>query len=471
MDEKKVLQLDEIHIPIIIRDVLKNIWLIVLAMIVVCIGIYAYANLKFQPQYTTEAIFAVSPRSNGSYVGFYSSLNTASEMAEVFQEVFTSDVLKRLVRKDLENPQMTFEIFSKVEKETNILSVGATANTPDGAHAVMQSVLKNYGQVSGYLFGGVVLDVIKNPHIPITPSNQLNIKSMMLKGALLAAFVMLVLIVLLSIMRNTLKTLSSAKRCMGEAPLGVLMLDKRFLRRRRFRSNKRKGLLITETRTGFWYVESMLQVTHKIRHKMCKNGQKILLVTSVAENEGKSTVAANLALAISKHGQKVALVDMDMRRPAIHKLFREYKEQKYDLLKCLQNGVPEVKTEQNNLHLFLLSKPYKKASRVLNDDKLKRFLDDLCERMDYVILDSAPYVAVADTGFLLKHADSCAMVVRQDWVSGKVLQGVGDDLDSEDVDYLGYIFNFYRDNGTEKVSPQHYGKYRYHEKNNRRRDL
>ena len=89
MKKKKFIHIDEIHIPIILLDILKNGWLAILAVIAVCIGVFAYSNSQHQPVYTTEATFVVSPRSNGSYVGFYSSLSTANEMASVFQEVFS----------------------------------------------------------------------------------------------------------------------------------------------------------------------------------------------------------------------------------------------------------------------------------------------------------------------------------------------------------------------------------------------
>ena len=77
---------------------------------------------------------------------------------------------------------------------------------------------------------------------------------------------------------------------------------------------------------------------------MRKNSQKVLLVTSVGENEGKSTVAANLALSMSEKHKKVLLVDGDLRKPAQHKIFEIKDESRISLEKVLkeENGWREA---------------------------------------------------------------------------------------------------------------------------------
>lgn len=446
-------QTGQLHIPLMIRDVIRNLWLVVMAGIIAAIGVFAYGNLLHTPQYTSEVTFAISPKSSASYVGFYSSLNTANEMAEVFKEVFSSDVLRRMIQEDLNDPTIAVSVTAQVQEGTNILSVTATSDTPAKAHAVMQSVLRNYGKVSDYLFGGVVLDAIRSPQVPTAPSNSLNMGLFLAAGAFVAMCLMVGGIAMLSYQRETVKTISGAREYMQEPPLGVLIREKQ----RGLGKNKLKGLLITRATVSFRYVEVMLQIAHKLRHKMRKNGKKTLLITSVAENEGKSTVAANLAIALAKHGSRVALVDMDMRRPAIHKLFSETMTG-YDLMDCIHKGLPQG-LETEKLSLFTMSTPCKNVSQLLHDPKVEQFLQQLREQMDFVILDTPPYMAVADTGMLLKFADSSLMVVRQDWVTGTVLQSIVQELEKNKAEYLGYVLNYYIDDGSSKAGHKYYDKY------------
>ena len=458
MNKKKFIYLDEIHIPIIIKDILKNIWLVVLAAVVMCIGVFVYENLAYQPTYTTETTFVVSPRSNGSYVGFYSSLSTAEEMAGVFEEVFASDVLKRMIKEDLQESDISFTVTASVAEGTNILRVSANSDSPGNAHAVMQSVLKNYRKVSGYLFGDVVLDVLKKPQISVTPANIFNTKTYMVLGGVLGMMAMVGLIALLSVLRPTTKTLNCAKRRMEESPLSVLKKEKTF---RLFRRQLKRPPLITDTGTSFLYTESLLRLVHKVRYKMEREGMKILLVTSVAENEGKSTVSANLALALSKHGYKVAYVDMDLRKPAVHKIFKGLPRE--DLLTCLKEGIPASLDEPRQLHILSNSNPRSGTDKLLHSDALKELLAELREKMDFVILDTSPYTATADTGMLLQHADCCVMVMRQDWAPFRGCREVADELRERNAKYLGYVISHYQDEGTAQ-GYNYYGKYSYYKK-------
>ena len=416
-------------------------------------GVFCYNGLLRTPEYTSTVTFAVSPRTNGSYVGFYTSLRTASEMAEVFKEVFSSDVLKRMVKEDLGDPDLEVKVESTLEEGTNILKVSAKAEDPLMAHRIMDAVLRNYDQVSQYMFGNVVLDTIKSPHIPTEPSNPLNMKLWCCVMAVLAMGGMGAGILFLSINRATVKTIEGAKQTMGEAPIGVLIQEKSALPGRK---QKHKGLLINMTSVSFRYVEGMLRVAHKIRHRMKKEKKQVLLITSVAENEGKSTLAANLALAMVKHGSKVALVDMDLRRPAMHKLFSEAGPQ-LDLLEALE-GNQEMDPEAQ-LYVFTLQQSCTNAGQLLHDPKLGAFLEDLRKKVDFVILDSAPYMAVADTGILLRYADGCVMSLRQDWVPHKVLRAVSEELDQDRAQYMGYVFNYYVDDGTLRRQNKQYEKY------------
>ncbi|MBQ5608071.1 MAG: P-loop NTPase, partial [Oscillospiraceae bacterium] len=382
MNKKTLFHFDELHIPIILLDILKNAWLVVLAVIVACIGVFAYSNMAHRPVYATETTFVVSPRSNGSYVGFYSSLSTANEMAGVFEEVFSSDVLKRLIKEDLGNPGLSFTVKASVAEGTNILRVSAHADSPETAHLVIQAVLRNYRRVSGYLFGDVVLDILKKPQISIVPTNPYNVKQGLLRWITLAVLVMVALISVVSVLRPTAKTLSCAKRWMGDTPLGVLPKEKTFYLRRR---HGKKSPLITDTGTSFQYTEAFLYLVHKVRHEMQRNGMKVLLVTSVAENEGKSTISANLALALAKHGDKVAYVDMDLRKPAVYKIFAPLPRE--DLMTCLQQGAPASLDDPKRLHIISSSRPIPKTDKLLHSEGLVKLLDTLRDKMDFVILD------------------------------------------------------------------------------------
>lgn len=459
MKKKQLFYADELNVRIVISDVLKNIWLAVLAAIIVCIGVFSYSKVFYKNTYTTEATFVVSPRSNGSYIGFYSSISTANEMAEVFKEVFASDVLNRMIKEDLQDSGIPFTVNASVASGTNILIVSVKSDSPSNAHAVMQSVMKDYRRVSGYLFGGVVLDVLKKPQISLAPSNPIDINGMMTKGAFLAVVLMMFLVAVLSVMRPTVKTMACAKRRMEERPLGVLRKERRY---QFFFKKKNRGLLIIDAGTSFKYKEAVLQIAHKIRSQMQKDGKKVLLVTSVAENEGKTTFSANMAYALARHGHKVAYLDMDLRKPAGYKIFSNSKQA--DLLTCLKEGKAPSLEGDDRLLVVTNSRIGAKGDRLLHSEELKKFVDELKEKNDFVVFDSAPFTATADTGMLLQLADCTVLVVRQDWASYDICRAVSEEMQEEGGKYLGYVLNNCQDSDIISMADSRYGAYGYYGK-------
>ena len=88
---------------------------------------------------------------------------------------------------------------------------------------------------------------------------------------------------------------------------------------RAFRKKKR-SLLISSLTVSMDFAESLRKAASRLEHHMRQRRQQVLLVASVSENEGKSSVAANLALALSEKGKKVILIDCDLKKPAQYRI-------------------------------------------------------------------------------------------------------------------------------------------------------
>lgn len=92
MDEMREFNLDEVSLFCVVRDILKNFWVLILAAATAYLAVNGAAGLLYMPEYTATATMAVSAKGNNSSV--YSSLTMANQMAEVFSEVFDSNVLR-----------------------------------------------------------------------------------------------------------------------------------------------------------------------------------------------------------------------------------------------------------------------------------------------------------------------------------------------------------------------------------------
>lgn len=178
---------------------------------------------------------------------------------------------------------------------------------------------------------------------------------------------------------------------------------------------------------------------------MDKKKAKVLLVTSVTENEGKSTVAANLALSLAQENKRVLLIDCDFRKPAQYKIFDVAKNEAANLPEVLKNhsGLTNLikKNKDSGLYMIFNSKASDSMEGLIENGTLKNILDFCRQKMDYIIMDTSPLSLVADTEELAELADASVLVVRQDMVLAKDINDAVDILNQTKGRVIGCVFN------------------------------
>lgn len=435
MNDEVLFYFDEINIRGIIRDVLRNSWMIVIAGISAILLVSVYQNIIYEEEYTSRATLVVSAKGSGT-TSSYANLTTTSEMAEVFSNVFSSNVLKKRIVKELELQGTDFSIKAKTIPETNLLVLSVTGKQPQVVYQAICGAIEHYADVSEYVFSNAVLDVMENPEVPLYPSNGIPLRTYQKKAAFAAAALMGAFLVFMSIVRGTVKTEAAAVRRLKGTKLAVVghEIKNRTLKSKLQRKNK--AILITNPITTFGYVESFRKLAFRIQSMMKKNDYKFLLVSSVDENEGKSTIASNIALAMAQSGKKVLLVDLDLRRPAIYKIFDIESKNRTDFWK----EVLDI-SGHYRIQLLLNKSIVKNPAVFMNEKEIGKLLEKNSEEADIVIIDSSPMKAAADTELVLSYVDASVLVVRKDCVNISDLNHAIDILEKSDAEFLGYVLN------------------------------
>ena len=173
------------------------------------------------------------------------------------------------------------------------------------------------------------------------------------------------------------------------------------------------------------------------------NSPRSILITSAAPQEGKTLVAVNLAVAISKeiHGN-VILVDGDLRRPGIH---LEKSQSGKGLSNYLSDGIPLseilVNSQMEKLRVILAGPSTRKSSELIRSKKMGELLQSLREFGDntYIIIDSPPIIATADPTLLSKMVDGVILVVRAGYTSRESVQSAIKSIDRQKI--IGVVFN------------------------------
>ncbi|HYA91420.1 MAG TPA: CpsD/CapB family tyrosine-protein kinase [Thermodesulfobacteriota bacterium] len=190
---------------------------------------------------------------------------------------------------------------------------------------------------------------------------------------------------------------------------------------------------------------------------------RTVLVTSTAPQEGKTLVAVNLAVAISKEiHSNVILIDGDLRRPGIH--FEKSQSAK-GLSNYLSDGVPVseilIDSEIEKLRIILAGSSTRKSSELIRSKKMGELLQRLREFGDntYIIIDSPPLLAVADSTLLSTMVDGVILVIRAGYASRDSVQSAIKSIDRQKI--IGVIFNQI-DTKPSAYSSEYYRYYQYY---------
>lgn len=183
-----------------------------------------------------------------------------------------------------------------------------------------------------------------------------------------------------------------------------------------------------------------------------------ILVTSSVPSEGKSFISANLAAAFAQNGSKVLLIDCDMRKGRLHKMFSLGNDKGLSNL-LLNNVEVEFKNfiqKTNITNLYLLPKGIvpPNPSELLNSPKIKALLRVLTSKFDYIILDGTPVNGLTDSIILTKYVDKTIIVAAAGYTKTNELDFTKKSLLSVGADIAGIIVNKAPDNHS-----SYYGNY------------
>ena len=455
----------QIDLISMLKDIAKEWWAILLLSLAVALFADIWVNVTYQPEYKTSTTFVVTAK--GMNTNVYQNLNSTQQLAQQFTEIMDSNVLKKKVAQDLKMSSLNIDSSVDLVPETNLITLSVKAGTAVESYRILQSIMKNYNTVSDYAIKNVIIETIQSPAVSMAPVNPLNEKKTMIIAFIAAAAVFMVLVAGLSYLRDTIKNPKDVTSKLDTRLLGSIYHEKKSKSIKLRKKKEFVSMLISNPLRSFQYAESNKLMSSRVRSYMDKENAKTLLVTSVMENEGKSTVAANLALGLAQEGSRVMLIDCDFRKPAQYKIFDMEGKDADDLGKVLTGkaGTENLICNWNdtNLYMILNRTSSNSIEALLKSTTLRQIVGFCRQNMDYVIIDTSPLALVSDTEELAQMADASVLVVRQDTVLTKDINDAIDILNNTRGKVLGCVLN---DASSSQItgSTAHYGYGGYYEK-------
>ena len=276
----------------------------------------------------------------------------------------------------------------------------------------------------------LVEEPAKQPTVPISPRIWMNT----LLGAIVGALIGLGAGFLIEYLDDTIKPMTDLRGIFGVGTLGLIG---------RIEQQGERVLVHTlNRRTGTEEAYRMLRTN--IRFTSVDKPLRTLLVTSSKPAEGKSSISANLAVAMAQEGHRVILVDADLRKPVQHKIFNITRKQGLTTALVERESAVEellVDSEVEGLRLLTSGPIPPNPSELLGSQRMREILSELQEQADIVLLDSAPLLAVADSSLLASVVSGVLLVLRANKTNLGSTQAALEQLASVQANLIGTVLN------------------------------
>ena len=426
-------------------------WLLALGVLIGGGSAYGISQVM-TPVYQASATLLVNQTQTPGTIA-YNDILTSERLTKTYRELISKRPVLEDVIEELDLTMGAGELAALITVEaiadTQLLRLFVEHSDPEQARLLANATAQAFietNEQDGLTRPGSVSTVepAVTPGRPISPRTNLNTVMGLVIGLLLAGALVLVF----EYLDDTIKTTEDVEAAIGLPTLGGVA---RFPRRR---ADVDALVVASPHRTAA--AEGYRVLRTNVRFSTIDDPAQALLISSTSPGEGKSTTVANLAVAMAQTGQRVIVVDSDLRRPTIHRIFGL--SNGAGLTNALLSREPDLSrflqpTRFETLWVMTSGPLPPNPSELLGSRRLDAVISALRKEVDVLIFDSPPVLAVADASILAAKVDGTMLVVDAGHTRVQALQEAHKALGRAKTRVLGAILN--------KLTEQGRGYYYY----------
>lgn len=426
-------------------SVLRARWIVIVAATLIG-GLLALGmSLLTPPSYQAKVQFYVTVAGGDSAAAAYQgSLGAQQRVQSYAALVKSTDITQQVVDTagaDLAPSQVAGQTTATADAKTVLLNVAVTNSDPqralqlaEGFGEVLPEAINRLETPDGGGPALAKLTVVNPPALPtspIAPKTEQNVAIGLVLGLLAGIGIAL----LINAFDRRVKSTEQLESIAGKPVVGSIPFRKA--------EDKEKGAEhIVPFREGHSpAAESFRRLRTNLQFLNVDNPPRVFVLTSSVATEGKSETAINLSLALAESGNRVLLIEADLRRPLVVSYMAM--PDKVGLTNIL-SGQAEFadvvqETRHDGVHLLACGPLPPNPSELLASDMARHLIDELRSKYDYVIIDSPPLLPVTDGALLARITDGALLVVRSHRTTADQVAHAVDNLAKADAALLGIV--------------------------------
>ncbi len=394
----------------------RRAWIVLLAVAIGVTAAWSVTRLFPRRYEATATLFVGSNAPGGNVATDIQYASLAQSLVTSYAELAES---KRVAHEaaraaGLEPSQVVGHVAAEAQPGVQILKLTASARAgalaARVANALAQALASRIETLSGSSATHVGVQVIDDatPSLrPVSPRPLLNL----IVGGLAGLLAGIALALGRERLDERIRTVADAERELGLPVLGVIPKLRRRVRRADALVRQANPIVAEPFRSLAVTLASVAR----------RSSYRCILITSARAKEGKSMVAAQLAVALAEDNRRIALVEGDLRRPSLERQF------------------PAKDPRAPNVTLLAANGAEPDAGRRVRTPEVERALKQALRKSDLVLLDTPPALVVSDTSILARHADAVLLVVRANETTADEARAAVVAFKRLDVEVIGVV--------------------------------
>ena len=420
--------------------VVRKRWRVILLVVVICVGLAGALTLAQTKMYESRTQFFVATTGADDNSGLLQgSTFTQQRVKSYAQLLSTPRILAPVAAKVGLTGDISGKVTATSPPDTVMIEVAVSDSSPQRAQDLATAIAQEFPTAvaeletrPGDTVSPVKITVVQPPTTPISPVSPKPVRNLAL-GLVLGLLLGLGAALVRETLDQSVKTPDDVKAVTEVPLLGAIMFD----------PDAAQRPLIVEVDPRSGRAEAFRSLRTNLQFVDAAHHPRTLVITSSLSGEGKSTMAANLALTMAQGGSQVCLVEADLRRPKV--LDYLGLEGAVGLTDALigRAEIADVVQRYGDTNLWVLGAGQipPNPSELLGSATMRSTLEHLASRFDYVIIDSPPTLPVTDAVVLSSLVDGVIVVVGSGLVQRDQLGHTLESLESVAGRVLGLVLN------------------------------